>query len=101
MLVTLNLIIAICFYLYCPDKTERIKMKITHHYKSLLSAIISVALFIRQRHMQIFLMVAKFSLMALSLMMPPNGPGRLVHRTRLGLWILPMHVQRTGNWFLI
>ncbi len=45
MLVTLNLIIAICFYLYCPDKTERIKMKITHHYKFLLSAIISVALF--------------------------------------------------------
>ena len=33
------------FFLYYPDKTEKIKMKITHHYKSLLSAIISVALF--------------------------------------------------------
>lgn len=33
------------FLFILSDKTEKIKMKITRHYKSLLSAIISVALF--------------------------------------------------------
>lgn len=44
MPITLNLIMVL-FLFILSDKTEKIKMKITRHYKSLLSAIISVALF--------------------------------------------------------
>src|SRR5699024_873319 len=46
-------------------------------------------------------MAVKFSLMDLSLTKPPNGPGRSVHRTRPGQWILPMHVQKMDSLFLI